>query len=429
MKIKINVWAAIVFILLVLSDLPLKRAVPVFAVPFIIYIILKKGVYKNILKCASNLILIVIFSAAIGLFMVSFRHTELRKYLSDIFTLASPIILIVFGFLLYKGQLISKYNLIKAIIYAGLFIAVYHIFLIAIGAESTGAVDQGMTTRGVGGNSSDLSVFSLMAILFAKDESGNYFFSINTKIIFSLILLLSIFLYFSRINLGSLFLGLLIFVILFKKYKSLSIEKILKAIFVLIASIIAVAVILIIIPDSGRSKFLQKIENSYSEAVSGTGGSHWTYTEMTESWRAYEVYRVRIEMKKAGIFNKLFGFGAGKKVSLGVVMNLGGHNYSEISAIHNGYYYIMLKNGYLGVILYLLFMLKQLFIGIRYVLKNKDSTEVKLLIFAVIYVLFTTYFVAGVYNQGGLMICCVIMGYFTEYLKCSKNELVRNKDV
>lgn len=72
-------------------------------------------------------------------------------------------------------------------------------------------------------------------------------------------------------------------------------------------------------------------------------------------WRGYETTQAFKYVNHSGLGAQLFGVGLGTLVPLGLNQNLGGQMFFEVPQFHNGFSHIVVRSGYVGVFLYLLF--------------------------------------------------------------------------
>ena len=106
--------------------------------------------------------------------------------------------------------------------------------------------------------------------------------------------------------------------------------------------------------------FIYKIQNSISE-ISNTR-EFSGYDDVGAFYRAYETQQAMKTFKDGQDFELMFGHGLQKMVDLGAYVELAGTEYRFIPVLHNGYAYLLLRAGYIGLIFYFVFFLRVGFI-------------------------------------------------------------------
>jgi len=81
-----------------------------------------------------------------------------------------------------------------------------------------------------------------------------------------------------------------------------------------------------------------------------------TREEIQENWRGYEAYQGMQKYNNGNALQKIFGFGFGARVDLGLIMKLSGRDYETIPIVHNEYVMLLVKTGIIGLVLYLIFL-------------------------------------------------------------------------
>ena len=177
----------------------------------------------------------------------------------------------------------------------------------------------------------------------------------------------------------------------------------------------------IIIPKSVTDKFIDKMARSFIE-ISSDSSKEWDFVRINTDWRGYEVYRTKEEFKTANLNEQLLGYGFGKKINLNVEIYLGVEKFTEIAVLHNGYYYIYLKSGIIGMLLFLSFTSNLFIKYFRISRKYQQLIEGKILIGISLWMLLATYVVAGPYNPKYAFTFCMLIGYLTILIDRKKLE-------
>ncbi len=88
----------------------------------------------------------------------------------------------------------------------------------------------------------------------------------------------------------------------------------------------------------------------------------WTQEDLGSRYRAYEAFAAYSTFASLPALQKLVGAGFGLTVDLGVPVLLAGKEYDAVPWIHNGYLYVLVKAGVLGLLSYMAFFAK-MFLG------------------------------------------------------------------
>lgn len=288
-------------------------------------------------KHLSYFILIFSLSFFVGLFF----NYKLYFFIRDITYLLKPVFGLILGYQLFYDK--TK-NPFRFIVYAGVAIASYHLFLVLWGILIEGARNV-REIREHGGYFNDFEVYTLIILLFHEQFQLN-FTKQKTRIFIS-ILALSSFFYLARTN-------FIQFVILFMAMKGwLVFNKrsltILTSLLVL--SVVSYAAIYNYNPKrngSGLDEFLYKIKLIPLEAFA-TKINRNDWKDFHDHYRSYENVRTVEQLSHNG--NLLFGEGLGSQVDLKQKVYLGDMELRYISILHNGYMTIFLKSGIPGVLL------------------------------------------------------------------------------
>lgn len=197
-------------------------------------------------------------------------------------------------------------------------------------------------------------------------------------------------------------------------------KQMIKVIFV-VAIFIAM---LKLIPPTILTPFIEKIAYGFKEI-----GIHkrWSDTEIVQNWRGYEMFSALNLYENGSIYTKIFGYGFGKLIPVkfselvGIAPELGG-----ITILHNGYYMILIKNGIVGILLFLNFV----FINIIYAIKAKVQYYSRILIGLTIAILFDTYVVTGMFKENSSIIMLLTLGFFTKMIfYCFGREYKQNENL
>jgi len=160
----------------------------------------------------------------------------------------------------------------------------------------------------------------------------------------------------------------------------------------------------------GRDKsLLGKFSNVASELA------FKNYTEMrdiNQYWRGFESYRALVAFLGGGHLQKVFGQGLGATIDLGFYMNLGGSEMRYIPILHNGYMYVVVKFGLVGLLIVLYWFYRIIKLGSVEINTSMNAQEVffRRLIAAIGWsFLFSTFVIAGIFN-GNMYPTLILLG-------------------
>lgn len=195
---------------------------------------------------------------------------------------------------------------------------------------------------------------------------------------------------------------------------------------VLMASTLAVVffVITITTPRHEVGTFRSKITNSFREL---SVSDYRFKQDINSNWRGFETYRALKTFKSGTIFQQMTGQGFGSLVDLGYFQELGDESFRYIPITHNGYVYVLLKTGIVGLLLYVIFYVKI----IRVAVLNSDSTggEVNfftlLLLGCVLSLVATMFVVGGMAEMHGSELV-IFLGYLTRCINQFTKKVERD---
>ncbi len=146
--------------------------------------------------------------------------------------------------------------------------------------------------------------------------------------------------------------SLILMVIILKGWERFSPDRAL--LFMLIAVVVVSAIFSVtLVVDQDEMPFVAKLLNSLTELRIE---NYEDYGDINTNWRGFESGLALAAYLDGSSFEWLFGQGAGTLVDLGFYINLGGNELRYIPMLHNGYMYILLKYGAVGIAIYLYFI-------------------------------------------------------------------------
>lgn len=297
--------------------------------------------------------LAVIF--VIGLITTLFHLNALRwiNILKDVLYFLRPIILIYFGFFIgWKNKRIIdfKYNVFKIVIIYSALSAIYNLSNIILNLEYVLYDFSFLKIREVMGNSDELAVVGFFILMIYPLFTNRKIFNKKMTNIFMAIFFTNLAISFSRTKILTLLICFTIYLLFTKKVK-------IKTVMLLpLFAILCLFLSEFLLKFSAFSSFFTKIKNTFSELSSNLDWND--YRNIVLNWRGYEVFTAKEQLKMFSPFTKIFGHGFGTLIPVqysdlvGVPLTEGG-----IILLHNGYYTLLIKVGFVGVVSYLIFIL------------------------------------------------------------------------
>ena len=332
------------------------------------------------------------------IFLIGFINTFFSNYLlidiiKDITHFIKPIIVICIGYLAFKR--VNDENIfLKTIVRIALFTAVIHLFgVFFLSNFSTSSIND---IRDENGFDNFIEIFALYFLIIAPKYGINKFYKNEYfRIIFIILLLISIFLYFSRTMFGVIVLLGLSFYgygkINKKGLKIISFFLICVALFYIYLSSIKIER-----NSKGIEAFFYKIKMA-PEEVFNAKVDREDHRKLWDHWRAYEAKQALVLINE-NPSSYIIGNGYGSLVNLRFIAPLGdGNGMKHISTLHNGYVYVLYKTGILGIIIYLTFLIS-LYKKVYNKTCDEETQFFKIIISTIgIYFLFTSIIITGMY--------------------------------
>jgi len=352
--------------------------------------------HKGMLVLAAPIVLLM----AVGI-AGSYRNVP-YDIIKDIWYVMNPLLAMMTGYLLMKGIGGLK-SLFRITVLAASVAAVMHISYFIV---SPGLIFEPVDSiRAEAGRGFFITVLAI-AVMAACRKERMKLMSGPAAAVFFFLSFSSVVLAFSR----TLWISLAVMAVVVLGFLTArNLEK-LAALVMIAAGLFAYVYFT---PDSqlsGPDMTLRgKMAHSVKEVIVS---DYWRLADINENWRGYESFMaIQTYLDGDGV-QYAIGWGFGKLVDLGIYMNLGGEDLRFIPIFHNGYLFVLVKAGVLGLILYLYFLASLLLSGKKAV--NSPSEEKRLagrLIIAIGLVLFaTTFVIAGFFNKSALIPAILLLG-------------------
>jgi hypothetical protein len=148
-------------------------------------------------------------------------------------------------------------------------------------------------------------------------------------------------------------------------------------------------------------------------------------TQMILNWRGFEAYNAQIMFDQASTLRQLLGNGLGATVDLGQEVVLSDEvSFRFLPILHNGYYYILIKYGVIGVLIYSIAVLRFGLLG--KLASDNLSVEDRLLRGTIVLILLATAVITGLYNKAELNGLALLTAWLIGFAQRRRyQELVR----
>lgn len=150
------------------------------------------------------------------------------------------------------------------------------------------------------------------------------------------------------------------------------------------------------LPDNMFSRLIDKFQRIFTETSSS--GNWNSYESVVNNWRGYETHVAKQLFYAGSTVQKIFGYGFGQLFPVmysdlvGVPLSDGG-----ITIIHNGYFFNLIKDGLLGLGMYILFFLSIIIRSLK--ARAKNSVVIPFLFSYSLLVLITTSVIMGFFQR------------------------------
>ncbi|WP_375426904.1 hypothetical protein [uncultured Sphingomonas sp.] len=144
-------------------------------------------------------------------------------------------------------------------------------------------------------------------------------------------------------------------------------------------------------------------------------------TQMILNWRGFEAYNAQLMFDRASALKKLFGNGLGATVDLGQEVILSDEaSFRYLPILHNGFYYILIKYGVIGVMIYILSVLRFGLLG--KLASNNMSAEDRMLRGLIVIILLATTVITGLYNKTELNGLAILLAWLIGFAQRRRYE-------
>ena len=353
------------------------------------------------IKSSRCIIIILALGSIMG--FVHINSYGMYKIIRDLFYVLNPILFVMISFN-YKNE--SKYDLLKTVAIAAVIFSTIHI--VTVGCEITVSGGNISTLRSLAGKGELIEVIGAVLFFSKNNELVAYKFSRNFSLFAFCICLISVVLSFSRTYIVMLL--IMIYCVLFLGQKK--INKVVKNFFsigVVLITIIFVANL--VMPSMTTAVFL-KFQRSLTEIGSN---SNWNdKSNIIQNWRGYEVYCAQQQYKAASFIQQIFGQGFGKIINTYGYERLVSNESGGVTILHNGFYTVLIKCGFVGLLSYILFFARNIFYWYK---RRYSNYESRFMLGLYLAILFSTPFIVGLFRGSSFLEACLLVAPLTKQEK------------
>ncbi|MGB2575438.1 hypothetical protein [Leuconostoc citreum] len=335
-----------------------------------------------------------VYGIIISIFAALLNNFDIRNLILGIMNLSNPVLFLSIGAVL--ALVCPKKKFLKYVVFSGMFVALFQLYLLVRNistADSINSLRMSMLAT------PDIIPITLILLMYRKTLDVDINKSI-TKIAF-VITVASFVVSFSR----TLILQLVIYILVFSIDRRFLKRNITVYLTIILG---AIAAYFFFINNSFGDAFLEKIIKSSTEVSSN---NDWNQlSTILKNWRGYEVFSADAQFNSNRMFEKIFGEGLASQIYVGPYAIYVGVNGMSIPYLHNSYYTILIKLGYIGLIYYVSF----LGINFLFYLKKSHYNTGYLLVIAIIAIFaVNSKLMQGVVVIGHDAVLLVILGFLS----------------
>jgi hypothetical protein len=341
---------------------------------------------------------------ALGAFGV--YHNDLKDFLKDCWYFSNPLCYIAFGYFTAERLRVAR-KLITTFTIVGIGASVYSIARCYFHASELADAATVNSYRHITGTGTGQSMIPIVLVLIARHVKLPLGALDQTKLVRLAVYVLgtaAVALSLSRTLLIVLLCGVMV---LLRKRTLLTVAT--GAIFAGMLGVFAVSFVSVSFFHAAEP-FKEKVLHSSQEVELHP---YETFKDINDNWRGFEAYRALQTYERLPFAQKVIGGGFGTMVDIGFAMLLGGDTpIQELPLLHNGYMYLLVKTGVVGLLLFLVFVGQVVRLGLRYkhAVDKSERLAGYVLIWTALVFLLTQGVITGIYNKGALAPNLLLLG-------------------
>ena len=379
---------------------------------------------KQVSGTTALFVFILFGMVLLGSITVFSPENDYYFFTKDLIYFLRPIFVVLSGYFITM-RLDDKRSFLNIIVLMGFYFAVMHLFKMAV--NFTIIPSDTTRIRTYFGRYNHVETIALVILICVRDlpmkrTRYKFFYQILVAC-----LALSFLLYFSRtMFMVVFFMGLAYYGYLKLNEKSTIVLGgllIVGSLFVAYLSAYQPQVENGVVVDS----FMSKLKNSFDESFSlkNVDINSKDRRLLWKHWRAYEAHMVYAEVAKDNLW--WTGQGFGSTVDIGFEAKLDGEMTQHLSLTHNGFAYLYLKTGLLGLFIYTIMVL-YLYSFAYSPSKNSLSTiGNNLLVACTFYILISSFVVTGIFKPYDMATLLIGGAFALKQLDNSENRNNRNE--
>jgi O-antigen ligase len=335
------------------------------------------------------------------------------EYFKDAWYVSNAVVIISVGFVLAR-VVDSPERGLRAFVIGGVLVALGHLMWFALHPELLTL--KATTIRGISGTGYYAAGLACLLLLMHWGRwREDLLLSGWTGGLALFLCSLSVVLSFSRTLTVVMLIGLLAVGGFFARREWLRVGVLLLA---LLASLLVLQETVDTTSVSARNSFVGKLARSLDELQAN---ERMSVKEINDNWRGYETSRALITWRSGNAAQLLFGQGFSAQVDLGLFQNLSRNPRDAVRYIpifHNGYVYVLVKTGLVGLGLYIAALVLLYRHGRRHALDEAPAKRRhgRLLQCCALVLAFTTWVVAGAFNKFDLFAFLLMTGFLLAML-------------
>lgn len=342
-------------------------------------------------------------------------------YLRGFYYFFQPLLLIFIGFMAVgKTSGLGFKMILRLIIYSALALTIlsYANFLI----DLIFGLNFSLETRYEYGLNSDFAVLGIMLVYISRFTNYRIFKNvteISLIIIFFIFILISL----SRTNI------LIMLLILVFPYMArvISFNKQLFTVTAIIFSFVFLGSLFqIALPENYADDFSSKLMNSYAEVlvrdnVANDDMNNNDLASVNLYWRSQEAFLGLSLFLEGSFIQFFFGQGYGTYADGSIYFD---DKLQQIPIFHNGFITIVLKSGFIGLLLYIyfLYLFSKLSLTVSHYENRPEFSFIKFAVPCIIYIsLIKTFFIMGFYTPHAPVLLLISFGVFMQKIGYNMN--------
>jgi len=386
-----------------------------FVISFVYYIFLllknHGKTYIPIIPGIRIYVCIILIAIVIGMMV----H-PIRNVLRDAYYVLPTMLWVFIGYHLKKREKNNRYNIFKTLYIYGGCVSLVCMARFLFDFTLDFSEIKTIFTTNVYEIGFILPIF-IMEVLLTKRVVFSKLIDCFLIIVMTIQIILSL----GRIAILQPIIALLVFSFILARYNSEQRKVFRKLMVLLLMFVVIFTFIFSILPSDITDIFADKLSYTLDE-VDSTKNIN-SVSEAMSNWRGYEIQLAWEQWKESNIWKQIFGAGMGKSFYIeyvpttwqSFVIN------NEIPLLHNGFFTLLPKIGFLGMSVFVYIFLGCIYKGWKYIrdpFVNKDGS-CTFLVGIMIASIATTYVACGPVRQGTFLAWGLLLGYLNENINAN----------